>query len=83
MPIPLFNTVVSWILKKRKYQIDLFVKHPIEVQEEVLRIILKEKDNEKALRYVKIVIKELSQNEIPLNKLIISTHMTKRMPSGW
>jgi len=36
MQIPLFHTVVSWILKKRKYQIDLFVKHPIETQNEVL-----------------------------------------------
>ena len=36
MQIPLFNTVLSWILKKRKYQIDLFIDHPIETQEEVL-----------------------------------------------
>jgi hypothetical protein len=36
MQIPLFHTVVSWILKKRKYQIDLFVKHPFETQNEVL-----------------------------------------------
>ena len=42
MPIPLFHTVVSWILKKRKYQIDLFVKHPIEVQHEVLYDLLSE-----------------------------------------
>ena len=42
MPISLFHTVVSWILKKRKYQIDLFVKHPIEVQEEVLYDLLSE-----------------------------------------
>ena len=42
MPIPLFHTVVSWILKKRKYQIDLFVKHPIEVQYEVLYDLLSE-----------------------------------------
>jgi hypothetical protein len=34
--------VVSWILKKRKYQIDLFVKHPIEVQDEVLYDLLSE-----------------------------------------
>lgn len=36
MQIPLFNTVVSWILKKRKYQIDLFLEHPLETQNEVL-----------------------------------------------
>lgn len=36
MQIPLFNTVLSWILKKRKYQIDMFIDYPIEVQNEVL-----------------------------------------------
>ncbi len=36
MQIPLFHTVVSWILKKRKYQIDLFIEHPFETQNEVL-----------------------------------------------
>ena len=36
MQIPLFHTVLSWILKKRKYQIDLFIDNPIEVQNEVL-----------------------------------------------
>ena len=42
MPNSLFHTVVSWILKKRKYQIDLFVKHPIEVQDEVLYDLISE-----------------------------------------
>lgn len=42
MQIPLFNTVLSWILKKRKYQVDMFLKHPIEVQNEVLYELLLE-----------------------------------------
>ncbi len=42
MQIPLFNTVLSWILKKRKYQVDMFLKHPIEVQNEVLYELLSE-----------------------------------------
>ena len=37
MPFPLFNSVASWFLKKRIHQIDLFVKYPIEVQQEVLQ----------------------------------------------
>ena len=45
MPIPLFNTVLSWILKKRKYQIDLFLNHPVEVQNEVLYELLSEARN--------------------------------------
>lgn len=45
MQIPLFNTVLSWILKKRKYQVDMFVDHPIEVQNEVLFELLSEAKN--------------------------------------
>lgn len=37
MPIPLFNSIASWLLKKRYHQIELFLKYPHEVQEEVLR----------------------------------------------
>lgn len=40
MQIPLFHTVISWILKKRKYQIDLFIDNPIDVQNEVLYDLL-------------------------------------------
>ncbi len=40
MQIPLFHTVLSWILKKRKYQIDLFINNPIDVQNEVLYNLL-------------------------------------------
>ena len=38
--IPLFNTVVSWFLKKRIHQIELFLKYPIDVQQEVLLRLL-------------------------------------------
>ena len=40
MPIPLFNSVASWFLKKRINQIELFKKYPNEVQQEVLRKLL-------------------------------------------
>ncbi len=36
MPIPLFNSIASWLLKKRFHQIELFIKYPEEVQVEVL-----------------------------------------------
>jgi len=38
--IPLFNTVVSWFLKKRKHQMELFLKYPIDVQQELLMNLL-------------------------------------------
>lgn len=40
MPIPLFNSIASWLLKKRYHQIELFLKYPAEVQEEVLMQLL-------------------------------------------
>ena len=38
--LPLFNTVVSWFLKKRKHQVELFLKYPIDVQQELLMGLL-------------------------------------------
>ncbi len=40
MPIPLFNSIASWLLKKRYHQIELFLKYPEEVQIEVLHQLL-------------------------------------------
>lgn len=40
MPIPLFNSIASWLLKKRIHQIELFLKYPGEVQQEVLHKLL-------------------------------------------
>ena len=36
MPIPIVNSVASWILKKRIHHMELFKKHPNEVQNELL-----------------------------------------------
>ena len=36
MPIPLVNSIASWFLKKRFHQIELFLKYPHEVQNELL-----------------------------------------------
>lgn len=41
MPLPLINSVASWILKKRFHQIELFLKYPNEVQEELLLNLLR------------------------------------------
>ncbi len=40
MPIPLFNSIASWLLKKRYHQIELFLKYPADVQNEVLHQLL-------------------------------------------
>ena len=36
MPNPFINSIASWFLKKRLHQIELFVKYPNEVQNDVL-----------------------------------------------
>ena len=41
MPTSLFNSIASWILKKRIHQMELFMKYPEEVQNELLRELLK------------------------------------------
>ena len=45
MPIPLVNSIASWFLKKRFHQIELFLKYPIEVQEELLQQLLQQAKN--------------------------------------
>jgi hypothetical protein len=52
MPIPLFHSIASWLLKKRYHQIELFLKYPGEVQLEVLQELLDFADEtEIGLRY--------------------------------
>lgn len=47
MPIPIVNSIASWFLKKRFHQIELFLKYPIEVQEELLHnLLLKARNTE-------------------------------------
>lgn len=40
-----FNSIFSWIIKKRVHQIDLFKKHPFEVQREVLQQLISSAEN--------------------------------------
>jgi hypothetical protein len=52
MPIPLVNSIASWFLKKRFHQIELFLKYPNEVQNELLFSLLKfAKDTEIGRQY--------------------------------
>ena len=36
MAFPIVNSIISWFLKKRKHQIELFLKYPVDVQQELL-----------------------------------------------
>jgi hypothetical protein len=45
MALPIINSVASWLLKKRIHQIELFLKYPNEVQEELLFNLLRFAEN--------------------------------------
>ncbi|RMB62902.1 hypothetical protein EAX61_04830 [Dokdonia sinensis] len=52
MPIPLVHSIASWFLKKRVHQMELFMKYPGEVQQELLeRLLAKAKDTEIGKRH--------------------------------
>ena len=52
MPIPLVNSIASWFLKKRFHQIELFLKYPNEVQNELLLDLIEEaRDTEIGRKY--------------------------------
>ena len=40
MAIPFVNSIISWFLKKRKHQMELFIKYPIDVQDELLHRLI-------------------------------------------
>ncbi|MBF6608989.1 MAG: GH3 auxin-responsive promoter family protein [Flavobacterium sp.] len=41
MPLPIINSIASWVLKQRIHQIELFLKYPNEVQEELILNLIK------------------------------------------
>ncbi len=45
MPFPIVNSIASWFLKQRIHQIELFLKYPHEVQEEVLMNLIRLSEN--------------------------------------
>ena len=70
MPTSLYNSIASWILKKRIHQMELFKIYPKEVQNELLIELLKKaKDTETGIRYDFKGIKNYDnfRNNIPLS----------------
>ncbi|MEN1785424.1 MAG: GH3 auxin-responsive promoter family protein, partial [Bacteroidota bacterium] len=69
MPIPLFNSIASWLLKKRFHQIELFLKYPTDVQQEVLQQLLSyAQDTEvgKAYHFKSIITYEDFAERLPI-----------------
>lgn len=71
MPIPLFNSIASWWLKKRFYQMELFLKYPEEVQVELLNQLLitaRNTDIGKKYGFETITNYERFRDNVPINK---------------
>ncbi len=50
--MPILNSIFSWLMKKRIHQIELFIKYPLEVQQDwFFRLIDSAKNTEWGLRY--------------------------------
>ncbi|MCL7753922.1 GH3 auxin-responsive promoter family protein [Polaribacter sp. Z022] len=47
MAFQIINSIISWFLKKRKHQIELFLKYPVDVQNELLLKLLNTAKNTK------------------------------------
>jgi len=66
-----FNSIFSWIIKKRIHQIELFKKYPFEVQNDVLLVLIdKAKDTEWGKKYGYHAIK----NQTDFNKNVPLTN---------
>lgn len=64
------NSVLSWFMKKRMHQMDLFIKYPIEVQQDVLRKLLssaKSTEWGKKYDYVSIKTPEDYRQRVPVS----------------
>lgn len=71
MAIPFVNSIISWFLKKRKHQMELFIKYPIDVQEELLfRLLQSAKDTEfgKKSDFSSIRSYENFSNKVPIQQ---------------
>ncbi len=51
MPFPIINSIASWVLKQRIHQIELFLKYPNEVQEELLLHLIRQAEETKFGRH--------------------------------
>jgi phenylacetate-coenzyme A ligase PaaK-like adenylate-forming protein len=85
MPIPIVNSIASWFLKKRFHQIELFLKYPIEVQEELLHsLLLKAKNTEigKEHGFESIHTYREFANRVPLSSYEESSERIERARKG-
>ncbi len=85
MKIHLLNTVIAWFLKKRKHQMELFLKYPIDVQHELLfRLVHTAKNTEigKQYDFASIHNYKIFSQRVPLQKYESIEHLIDRARKG-
>lgn len=85
MPIPIVNSIASWFLKKRFHQIELFLKYPNEVQNELLLDLIEEaKDTEigRSFDFASIENYEAFSERVPISSYEDYEHLIKRSRQG-
>ncbi len=85
MPIPIVNSIISWFLKKRIHQIELFLKYPIDVQEELLfQLIFASKRTEFGKKYEFKTIKDYQTftDRVPIQKYETIAPLIERNRKG-
>ena len=81
----LINSVISWLMKKRIHQIDLFMKYPLEVQQEWLRKLLGTARNTewgKRCDFRSIQTYEEFRSRVPLNDYESLKPFIERLKQG-
>ncbi len=85
MPLQFINSIISWFLKKRKHQIELFLKYPTDVQEELLiKLISTAKYTEfgKAKDFSSIQSYKDFTNNVPIQKYETIEPLIERCRKG-
>jgi hypothetical protein len=85
MAIPLVNSIASWFLKKRFHQIELFLKYPNEVQDELLfQLLTTAKDTEIGRKHDFSTIKSYKtfSERIPVSTYEDYEHVIARSRKG-
>lgn len=85
MPFPIVNSIISWFLKKRIHQVELFLKYPFEVQKELLyKLIHKSKDTEigKKYHFSEIKCYDDFKQIVPIQQYESFEHLIERTRKG-
>ena len=85
MPYPIVNSIISWFLKKRKHQMELFLKYPIDVQKELLfKLLYKAQYTEVGIKLDFLAIKSYKEftKKVPIQQYESIEPMIERARKG-